>query len=181
MTIEAVKEQMDELLQEFESIVSFTPHTVVVVGTSTSEVIGNNIGTSGTIEIAKALYESLASFAARTGVSLAFQCCEHLNRALVIDEAEAGRRGYEQVTVTPVPDAGGSMAAYAYETMENPVVVEEIEATAGIDIGNTLIGMHLKRVAVPLRASIRAIGKAHVTLATTRPKLIGGERAQYER
>lgn len=98
-----------------------------------------------------------------------------------MDRTEAEKRGYEEVTVVPVPNAGGSMAAYAYEHMKNPVVVEEIKADAGIDIGDTLIGMHLKRVAVPVRTSIRTIGEAHVTLAKTRPKLIGGERACYRK
>lgn len=179
--MENVTEQMHELLQQFEKLVTFKPNSLLVIGASTSEVLGENIGTSGAIDVAKALYEPLANFEKRTGVALAFQCCEHLNRALVIDEAEAERRGYERVTVIPIPSAGGSMASYAYEQMKNPVVVEEVRADAGIDIGNTLIGMHLKQVAVPLRASIRHIGEAHVTLATTRPKLIGGERARYKR
>ncbi|PWA11886.1 TIGR01440 family protein [Pueribacillus theae] len=178
--MEHVTKQLNELLLQFEKLVTFKPHSLVVIGASTSEVIGEKIGTSGAIEVAKALYEPLANFEKRTGAALAFQCCEHLNRALVIDEAEAEKRGYEQVAVIPVPNAGGSMAAYAFERMKNPVVVEEIKADAGIDIGNTMIGMHLKRVAVPLRASIRWIGEAYVTLATTRPKLIGGERACYK-
>lgn len=181
VTIETVTAQMHELLRQFEDLVSFKLNSLVVIGTSTSEVIGKNIGTSGALEIAQALYEPLEQFQKRTGVSFAFQCCEHLNRALVMDEAEAERRGYDRVTVIPIPSAGGSMAANAYEQMKSPVVVEEIQADAGIDIGNTMIGMHLKRVAVPLRASLRQIGEAHVTLATTRPKLIGGERAQYKR
>ena len=171
--------QMEELLHQFEKRAALKPNALIVVGASTSEVIGESIGTSGTLDVAKALYEPLENFAKRIGASLAFQCCEHLNRALVMDEAEAEKRGYEQVTVIPVPNAGGSMAAYAYERMPRPAVVEEIKADAGIDIGDTLIGMHLKRVAVPVRTNIRQIGHAHVTLATTRPKLIGGERARY--
>lgn len=179
--MEHVTEQMNELLQQFEKLVTFKPNSLIVIGASTSEVIGKQIGTSGAIHIAKALYGPLINFEKRTGVTLAFQCCEHLNRALVIDEAEAEKRGYEKVTVIPVPSAGGSMASFAFNQMHNPVVVEEIQADAGIDIGNTMIGMHLKQVAVPLRTSIRHIGEAYVTLATTRPKLIGGERAQYKR
>lgn len=179
--MEQITKRMQELLQQFETLASLKPNDLVVIGVSTSEVMGHRIGTSGALEVAEALYEPLANFAKKTGIILAFQCCEHLNRALVMDASEAEKRGYEVVTVIPVPNAGGSMAAFAFEQMNNPVVVEEIRADAGIDIGNTLIGMHLKRVVVPLRSSIRSIGKAHVTLAKTRPKLIGGERACYKK
>jgi len=177
----AISEQMEKLLEEFGKLAELKPNSLVVVGCSTSEVIGKRIGTAGTLDVAKAIYEPLKQFAEKNGVTLAFQCCEHLNRALVMEREEAQRRGYEEVTVIPVPNAGGSMAAYAYEQMKNPVVVEEIKAEAGIDIGDTFIGMHLKKVAVPVRTSIRSIGQAHVTLAKTRPKLIGGERACYRK
>lgn len=174
-----IRTQMEELLLQFEKLVTFKPSSLLVIGASTSEVIGKPIGTSGALEIANALYIPLSQFAQRAGVTLAFQCCEHLNRALVIEAEEAEKRNYERVTVIPVPEAGGSMATLAYQQMKNPVVVEEIQADAGIDIGDTMIGMHLKRVAVPVRTALRQIGEAHVTLATTRPKLIGGERARY--
>ena len=121
----------------------------------------------------------LSAFQAKTGVGLAFQCCEHLNRALVLPREIAEERGYDEVSVVPVRKAGGSMATYAYQQIKDPVVVEHIQAEAGIDIGDTFIGMHLKHVAVPIRTSIKEIGYAHVTLAKTRPKLIGGERAVY--
>lgn len=177
----AISEQMEKLLEEFAALAELKTNSLLVVGCSTSEVLGKRIGTAGALDVAKAIYEPLIKFADRNDVTLAFQCCEHLNRALVMDRTEAEKRGYEEVTVVPVPNAGGSMAAYAYEHMKNPVVVEEIKADAGIDIGDTLIGMHLKRVAVPVRTSIRTIGEAHVTLAKTRPKLIGGERACYRK
>lgn len=177
----AISEQMQKLLEEFAQLAELKPKSLVVVGCSTSEVLGKRIGTAGALDVAKAIYEPLKQFADKHGVTLAFQCCEHLNRALVMEREEAETRGYEEVTVIPVPHAGGSMAAYAYEHMKNPVVVEEIQADAGIDIGDTFIGMHLKKVAVPVRTSIRSIGQAHVTLAKTRPKLIGGERACYRK
>lgn len=174
-----ITEQMTQLLDEFETLVPLSPPALVVVGTSTSEVIGKAIGTAGAFAIAEALYRPLRDYELRTGAAIAFQCCEHLNRALVIDKAVAETFAFTPVTVRPVRQAGGAMAAYAYEQMNAPVVVEAIQADAGIDIGNTLIGMHLKRVAVPVRTSIRTIGHANITAAKTRPKLIGGERAVY--
>lgn len=125
------------------------------------------------------IFSALSEFQKETGVELAFQCCEHLNRALVVERETAEKRNYEIVSVIPIPKAGGSMAAFAYEHMWDPVVVEFIKADAGIDIGDTLIGMHLKHVAVPVRSSVKQVGQAHVNLAFSRPKLIGGARAVY--
>lgn len=153
---------------------------ILVVGCSTSEVIGEKIGTAGTEEVAEMIFETLNQFQKQTGVELAFQCCEHLNRALVIEKKLAKTKGFEEVSVIPVRKAGGAMATYAYQHMNNPTVVEFIKADAGIDIGDTFIGMHLKHVAVPLRSQVKQIGSAHVTMAKTRPKLIGGVRAVYE-
>ncbi|REK69617.1 TIGR01440 family protein [Paenibacillus paeoniae] len=153
---------------------------LVVIGTSTSEVLGERIGTSGTLETAAAIYRGVEAVRNQIPFVPVYQCCEHLNRALVMEEAEATRRGLEVVYAVPVPKAGGSMAAYAYGQFVKPCLVEQIEANAGIDIGDTFIGMHLKRVAVPVRPSIKTIGEAHVTMAITRPKLIGGARAVYD-
>jgi uncharacterized protein (TIGR01440 family) len=152
---------------------------VLVIGASTSEVAGHRIGTAGTTEIAAAIYEAVERSAAAYGFIPAFQCCEHLNRALVVERDAAERFGWEEVSAVPVPRAGGSMAACAYRRLAAPVLVESIQAHAGIDIGDTLIGMHLRRVAVPFRTSVKQVGQAHVTAAYTRPKLIGGERAVY--
>ncbi|KHE66836.1 TIGR01440 family protein, partial [Halobacillus sp. BBL2006] len=116
----------------------------------------------------------------KTKAELAFQCCEHLNRSLVVERSVLREYGLDEVSAIPIPKAGGSMASYAYKHMEDPVLVESIQATGGLDIGDTLIGMHLKRVAVPLRIEQKSIGKAHVTAAKTRPPLIGGVRAVYE-
>lgn len=153
---------------------------LLVVGASTSEVLGQRIGTSGAVETAAAIYAGIDAVRKTIGFVPVYQCCEHLNRALVIDLETAERLGLEIVHAVPVPKAGGSMAAYAYGQIEHPCLVERIEAHAGIDIGDTFIGMHLKRVAVPVRPSIKTIGEAHVTMAFARPKLIGGARAVYD-
>lgn len=153
---------------------------IAVIGCSTSEVIGEKIGTSGTLEVAKEIFDGLNSIFAEKGIFLAAQCCEHLNRAIIIEKEKADALGLEQVCVVPHPRAGGSFATAAWQTMKKPVAVEEIRADAGIDIGTTLIGMHLKRVAVPLRLESNTIGEARLSAAKTRPKYIGGERAKYE-
>ena len=153
---------------------------VVVVGCSTSEVIGEKIGTSGTLETAEDIFNGINAALSKAGIYIAAQCCEHLNRAIIIEKEKADALGLEQVCVVPHPHAGGSFATAAWQTMKNPVAVEEIKADAGIDIGTTLIGMHLKRVAVPLRLPVKKIGEATVSAAKTRAKYIGGERAKYE-
>lgn len=170
---------MKTILTEFQNAAQLSAGDLFVIGCSTSEVMGKKIGTSGTSDVAEMIFSEVVKFSEQTGVHLAFQCCEHLNRALVIEKEVALKRNFEIVSVVPVPSAGGAMAAYAYGHLKNPVVVEYVKAEAGIDIGDTLIGMHLKAVAVPVRTSIRQIGHAHVNLAKTRPKLIGGERAVY--
>lgn len=153
---------------------------IVVIGCSTSEVIGKRIGTSGTLEVAKEIFDGLNSVFSDKGIYIAAQCCEHLNRAIIIEKEKAELLGLDEVCVVPHPHAGGSFATSAWKTMKNPVAVEEIRADAGIDIGTTLIGMHLKRVAVPLRLENNSIGEAKLSAARTRPKYIGGERAKYE-
>lgn len=151
---------------------------IVVVGCSTSEVLGSKLGTNSSPDTAKVLFESIYAVLKEKGIYLAAQCCEHLNRA-IITEREAVPFA-EYVNVVPQPKAGGSFATEAYAHFENPVAVEEIKADAGLDIGLTLIGMHLKRVAVPVRLSLKTIGEAIISAARTRPKFIGGERAHYD-
>lgn len=153
---------------------------IAVIGCSTSEVIGERIGTSGTVDVAQQIFDGLNSVFEENGIYLAAQCCEHLNRAIIIEKEKADALGLEAVCVVPHPRAGGSFATAAWQTMKNPVAVEEIKADAGIDIGCTLIGMHLKRVAVPLRLENNVIGSAKLSAAKTRAKFIGGERAKYE-
>lgn len=179
--IQEWEKELETILSEFKVQASLKPGQLVIVGCSTSEVIGEKIGTSGTIEVAEMIFRQLSQFSEDTGVALAFQCCEHLNRALVIEKTEAEKRRLDEVSVVPVRSAGGAMATYAFGKLEDAVVVEFLKADAGIDIGHTFIGMHLKHVAVPIRVSQKNVGHAHVTLAKTRPKLIGGARAVYEK
>lgn len=150
---------------------------ILVVGCSTSEVIGEKIGTYSSPETAKAVFDGIYDAANQKGVFIAAQCCEHLNRAIIVENDAVPFA--EKVNVVPVPKAGGSFATAAYSAFKNPVAVEEIKADAGIDIGFTLIGMHLKKVAVPVRLNNNKIGKATVIAARTRAKFIGGARANY--
>lgn len=151
---------------------------ILVVGCSTSEVTGHKVGSSSSPEIGKAIYEGLMEVLGPKGVYLAAQCCEHLNRCLIVERSAVP--GLEPVNVVPQPKAGGSFATAAYGRFRDPVAVEHIRADAGLDIGGTLIGMHLKEVAVPVRLSLKAIGEAPLLAARVRPKFIGGVRAKYD-
>lgn len=175
-----IREQVEQITTSLLEEMPLSRSHLLVMGVSTSEVAGRRIGTSGNNEVAVAIWEGALAIRQRYGYHLAFQCCEHLNRALVMDRETMERFGYEEVHAVPVPDAGGSMASHAFRNLKDGVLVESVAADAGIDIGDTLIGMHLKPVAVPVRASVKQVGAAHVTMAKTRPKLIGGARAVYE-
>ncbi len=164
-----------ELLQRAQ----LEPGDILVVGCSTSEVLGQRIGSAGSIEVAEAILQPLMKISAEKEICLAIQCCEHLNRALVVERATLKHYHLEQVMVYPISHAGGSLAALAMDLFRDPVLVEEIQAQAGLDIGHTLIGMHLKPVAVPTRLSVTQIGEACLVAARTRPRLIGGRRAVY--
>ena len=164
-----------ELLEQ----ANMRPGSMLVIGCSSSEMVGEKIGKSSSMDAAQAAFAGIAPVLKAQGIELAVQCCEHLNRALIIERRVAEKRDYEIVNVVPQPKAGGSFAVTAWNAMEDPVAVEEIKAEAGIDIGGTLIGMHLRRVAVPVRTSLNQIGEAIVLCARTRPKFIGGPRAAY--
>ncbi len=151
-----------------------------VVGCSTSEVGGAGIGTFSSPELAEMVFGGIYQATQEAGVYLVAQCCEHLNRALILEQAAADRYGYETVNVVPQPKAGGSFATAAYKAFEHPAAVEHVRAHAGMDIGDTLVGMHLKDVAVPVRIRTKQIGDAHIVCARTRPKFIGGDRAHYD-
>ena len=151
---------------------------IVVIGCSSSEAVGRQVGSWSTPEVGKAIYDGLQSVFAPMGVYIAAQCCEHLNRALIVERAAVP--GAEIVNVVPQPKAGGSFATACYENFAHPVALEEIKADAGLDIGGTLIGMHLKKVAVPVRLEQKTIGEAMLLAARVRPKFIGGERAYYD-
>ena len=174
-----IADQVETVLKELVAKGNITTGQIVVIGTSTSEVVGQRIGTAGAEEIAEQIFEGIERVRSKVGFFTAYQCCEHLNRALVVERELLAKHLLEQVAAIPKAKAGGSMAAYAYRRLQNPCLVETIQAHAGIDIGDTLIGMHLKRVAVPVRPSIRRIGEANVNMAYTRPKYIGGPRAVY--
>lgn len=178
MTI--IGEEAYRAAKEILDAAGLTEGQLFVVGCSTSEVGGAGIGTFSSPELAEVVFGGVYQATQETGVYLAAQCCEHLNRALILEREAAERYGYEPVNVVPQPKAGGSFATAAYKAMEHPVAVEHIRAHAGMDIGDTLIGMHLRDVAVPVRIRTQEIGDAHVVCARTRPKFIGGGRAAYD-
>ena len=154
---------------------------LVVIGCSTSEICGDKIGSNSNVDVAEEVFSAIYSVIKEKKLYLAAQCCEHLNRALIIEKEYAESKNIPFVNVIPQPKAGGSFATKAYENFSCPVAVEEISADCGMDIGNTLIGMHIKKVAVPLRIETKTIGFANVVCARTRPKFIGGERAIYNK
>ena len=174
----AIYEQARAALSELCEKAKLQPGNIVVVGCSTSEVMGSTIGTNSNFDIAGEIFKGLYDYARSKGLFLAIQCCEHLNRAIITERGAVPFA--EIVNVVPPPKAGGSLATQAYAGFQDPVAVEEIKADAGLDIGLTLIGMHLKKVAVPVRLENNRIGDALVVAARTRPKFIGGIRAIYD-
>lgn len=175
-----IGEEAYRAAKEILEAAKLKPNELFVVGCSTSEVGGAGIGTYSSPELAEVIFGGIYQATQEAGVFLVAQCCEHLNRALILEEAAALKYGYEVVNVVPQPKAGGSFATAAYKAFEQPVAVEHVRAHAGMDIGDTLIGMHLKDVAVPVRIRTSQIGDAHVVCARTRAKFIGGERAVYD-
>ena len=173
-----IYEQTKAVIAELCESARIKEGNIVVVGCSTSEVMGSKIGTNSNLDVAKEIFQALYDYTKSKGVFLAIQCCEHLNRAIIIERKAVPFSEY--VNVVPQPKAGGSLATQAYSMLHDPVAVEEIKADAGLDIGFTLIGMHLKKVAVPLRLVNNTIGEATVLAARTRPKFIGGSRACYD-
>ena len=178
--LELIKEQTRQVVTQLLEAADLKKGQILVVGCSSSEVGSFRIGSHSSQEIGTAVFQTLQEVLAPEEIYLAAQCCEHLNRAIIIEEEAAARYGYEPVNAVPQLKAGGSFATAAYEGFRHPVTVEHIGAHAGIDIGDTLIGMHLRDVAVPVRIKAREIGGAHVVCARTRPKYIGGERAHYD-
>lgn len=178
---EQLQNHMESLVTEWIESDYLNAGDLFVIGCSTSEVIGEKIGTSGSEDVAEIIFSALQSLKEKTNIHLVFQCCEHINRALVMEKETMDLYHLEEVSVVPVPEAGGSMASFAYKHFKNAVVVEKVRAHAGIDIGDTMIGMQLKEVAVPLRFKQNVVGNARLTGARTRPKLIGGVRAHYSK
>ena len=170
------RQAITELLEQAK----LKPGSLLVIGCSSSEMVGQRIGKGSSEAAAQAAFQGIYPVLQEQGISLAVQCCEHLNRALILERTAAEKRGYEIVNVKPQPHAGGWFAVTAWNAFSDPVAVETIRADAGMDIGGTLIGMHLKAVAVPVRTSVKQIGEALVLFARTRPKYIGGPRAIYQ-
>lgn len=178
--VDEVRLQTRAVFDDLMSQAGLEPGDILVVGCSSSEVASHKIGSWASKEIGQAIFETLQQACKEYKIYLAAQCCEHLNRALIIEKAAAKECRLPMVNVKPQLSAGGSFATAAWYGMECAVAVEELKAQAGIDIGDTLIGMHLQAVAVPVRTAVRCIGGAHVVCARTRLKFIGGERAIYQ-
>ena len=179
-TLAEIEAQSRQAVTELLEVSGMERGQILVVGCSSSEVVGGHIGKASSLETAQALFRGIWPVVQQRGIWLAAQCCEHLNRALIVEEACARQYGYEPVCVVPQPKAGGSFATTAWAQFEHPVAVEHIRAHGGRDIGGTLIGMHLRDVAVPVRLSLDHIGEGLLLCARTRPKFIGGSRAVYD-
>lgn len=179
MDLDVISQQVKQAVTELFSTGTVKDGQILVVGCSTSEISGKRIGRSSNTDVGEIVARSIID-ALPESVYLAAQCCEHLNRALVVEEEAAEKFGWEVVSVIPMPCAGGAFAASVRALLKKPVVVENVKAHWGLDIGDTLIGMHMKSVVVPVRLAIKEVGQAHLTAARYRPKLIGGARAVYE-
>ncbi|MDO5423568.1 MAG: TIGR01440 family protein [Eubacteriales bacterium] len=178
--LETIREEAARAARELLEQAKLEAGDLVVVGCSSSEIGAEKIGTHSSEEIGKAVFEGIYGELKPRGIALAAQCCEHLNRALIVEAETVRRLGLEQVNVVPKLKAGGSFATAAYAGFSHPAAVEAVKADAGMDIGDTLIGMHLKKVAVPVRLDQKTIGAARVVCARTRPKFVGGVRAVYD-
>ena len=178
--METMIKETELVVNELLSCAKLKDGAVCVIGCSTSEITGKNPGTNSTPELAEKIFITIYRMLCENHIYIASQCCEHLNRAIVVERKVAEKNGWEIVNVVPQPKAGGSFATATYKHLKNPVVVEKIKADAGIDIGGVLIGMHLKETAVPVPLSQRTIGQARIIAARTRPKFIGGVRAVYD-
>ena len=179
MTYEEIREQAKAAITELIEKSHLEKGDIFIVGCSSSEIKGEHIGRGSDIDVAKAVYEGIKPVLDEHGLFLAAQCCEHLNRAVIMEKA-ALLPGQDIVNAVPQLHAGGSFAVTVYENAAEPVAVESVRAAGGMDIGDTLIGMHLKPVAVPVRIATKKIGEANVVCARTRPKFVGGERAVYD-
>lgn len=177
---EELTQQAKNAVEELLEIAKLHAGDLLVIGCSSSEIVGERIGKGSSMEAAQAVFAGIYPVLNAHDVYLAAQCCEHLNRALILEQEAADKFGYEIVNVRPWAHAGGSFATTVWENLAHPVAVEHIRASAGMDIGDTLIGMHLKEVAVPVRLGVKRIGEANLVCARTRPRFIGGERARYQ-
>lgn len=177
--LDEVKKQTKSVFDELFEQAKLEEGDILVVGCSSSEIASHKIGSYSSAEVGEVVAQTLLDCCREKKLYLAAQCCEHLNRAIIIEKEAAKEYRLPMVNVVPKLKAGGSFATAVYAKLETPVAVEQIQAHAGIDIGDTLIGMHLRPVAVPVRIATKSIGEAHVVCARTRLKFIGGERASY--
>ena len=178
--LDTLKLQTRQALTELLEAAKLEEGDILVVGGSSSEILGEKIGSHSSMETAEVVVAEILSVCREKGICPAFQCCEHLNRAIIMEKATAKQYGYEIVNVVPQPKAGGAFATNAYHMFEQPVAVEHIRAHGGMDIGQTFIGMHMREVCVPVRLSVKKIGEAQLSVCRTRPKFIGGDRACYD-
>lgn len=176
--LDQVREEAKVAAEQICQVAKLQKGQTLVVGCSTSEVAGHKVGSDSSPEIGQAIFDGLMEVLAPKGIYLAAQCCEHLNRAIIVEGAAVPNA--EICNVVPQPKAGSSFATAAYHGFSHPVAVEFIRADAGLDIGGTLIGMHMKHVAVPVRLEQKHIGQAILLAARVRPKFIGGDRAIYD-
>lgn len=180
MSLKEIKDQTKQVVEEVLDLSNLQKGQIFILGLSSSEVIGGHIGKNSSIEVGEVIVETVLDILTPKGIYLAVQGCEHLNRALVVERELAIQKDLEIVNVLPTLHAGGSGQLAAFKYMKDPVEVEFITAQAGVDIGDTAIGMHIRHVQVPVRPSLREIGQAHITALASRPKLIGGARAAYQ-
>lgn len=183
MDFEEITRQSRVAVTEIIDGAGLKPGSIFVIGCSSSEILGDQIGTATNVDVANAVYDGIIPVLRERGILAAAQCCEHLNRALVVERSTMEKYGFEQVNAIPQPNhAGGALGTVCYERFEDPVLVESInsKADAGIDIGGTMIGMHMHSVVVPMRISLRKIGQASIICARHRPKYVGGQRAIYD-
>ncbi|KIS03051.1 TIGR01440 family protein [Paucilactobacillus wasatchensis] len=174
------EDQLTKGVNEFLDDAKFAPDSLIVLGSSTSEIQGQKIGKHSSIDVGRMVVKVIFKAIKAHKLHVAIQGCEHINRSLLMERTEADKRGFEQVTVFPALHAGGATQVAAYEQFEDPIEVEHIVAAGGIDLGDTSIGMHVKFVQIPVRTSIKEVGEAHITYLKSRPKLVGGQRALYE-
>jgi uncharacterized protein (TIGR01440 family) len=181
MDINILKSKIREVINELLNVSNLEEGDIVILGGSSSEILGKPIGSATNLEVGKTILEGVLPVIKNNNLFLAVQGCEHINRSLVVEKACYKKYNLEIVNVIPYIEAGGSLATAAMEMFDEAVVVEGVKAKAGIDIGDTFIGMHLKEVAVPVRLNIKKIGEAHLSVARSRPKMVGGERARYQK
>ncbi|WP_296626920.1 TIGR01440 family protein [uncultured Negativibacillus sp.] len=179
LDLQVIKQQVEHVTEELLKVANLKAGDVFVLGCSSSEICGGHIGKASSAEVGETVIDAILPILREKGIYLAVQGCEHINRALVIEREAAEKYGFEIVTVKPALHAGGACSVAAYAKAKDPVMVEHVVAKAGMDIGDTFIGQHIKHVQIPVRLDLKEIGGAHVTFVRSRPKLIGGPRAEY--